>query len=235
MTVIGNLTIIGTSHISKNSVSAIKAFIEDEKPDIVAVELDRGRLSQLFSEEKERLHLSSVFHVGIKGFMFAVIGRYAQKKLGDIVGVKPGSDMKTAIMLAKKHNLQLALIDQDIRITLSRFSKAFGWKEKWSLIKDVVSAFFKKDKVIQFDLKKVPSKTIIKRLLSEVKSKYPGLYQVLVEERNHVMVRNLKKLMTQNPDKKILAVIGAGHEEGMIELLQSQPKISYSYSFETVA
>ena len=41
----------------------------------------------------------------------------------------------------------------------------------------------------------------------------------LVEERNKYMVRQLVRLMKEYPGKKILAVVGAGHEKGMRELL----------------
>jgi len=226
-----NLTLIGTSHISKESIKEIKAFVEKNKPDIIAVELDRPRLVQLFSNKDEGPSFTSIFRVGLKGFMFAVIGRYAQKKLGEIVGIKPGSDMKTAVLLAKKNKNKLALIDQDIRITLQRFSKYFSWKEKWTLLKEIVMALFKRGPLVKFDLRKVPSEKLIKRLLLEVKKKYPNIYHVLVEERNVFMAKNLKSMITKEPEKKILAIVGAGHVEGMMKLI-SKPVVSYSYSVE---
>ena len=44
-----------------------------------------------------------MWRVGIKGFLFAILGRWVSKKLGNLVGVKPGSEMLTAMKLAKKH------------------------------------------------------------------------------------------------------------------------------------
>jgi pheromone shutdown-related protein TraB len=230
METIGNITIIGTSHISKDSILEIERFITDKKPDIVAAELDNARLAQLYSPE-QKLSFRGIFQIGFNGFLFAVIGKYVQKKLGEIVGIKPGSDMKTAIELAKKNNIELALIDQHIAVTLRRFSKYFTWKEKLQIVRDLFSAPFKKNPLLNFDLSKVPSKQIIKILLSEVKNKYPNIYHVLVEERNEVMASNLRKLSAANPGKKILAVVGAGHEEGMLELLRKDiPFYSYSFS-----
>ena len=37
------------------------------------------------------------------------------------------------------------------------------------------------------------------------------------------------KLIDENEDKRIVAIIGAGHEKEMIELIK-KPKISYSFS-----
>ena len=43
------------------------------------------------------------------------------------------------------------------------------------------------------------------------------------------MARNLKNIMEQNEDKKILAIIGAGHEDDIINIIK-KPNISYSFS-----
>ena len=58
--------------------------------------------------------------------------------------------------------------------------------------------------------------------LLKVKKKYPNIYRVLVSERNKIMAKNLLILMKKEPDKKILAIIGAGHEKEMIELIKKK-------------
>ncbi len=35
--------LIGTAHISQESIDEVKQYIEEEKPDCVAIELDDGR------------------------------------------------------------------------------------------------------------------------------------------------------------------------------------------------
>jgi len=224
-----NLTIIGTSHIARQSLEEVENAIEEGNPDIVAIELDKKRLYSLFKKTKSKIRIYDVRRVGVKGFVFSLIGAWAEKKLGKLVGVAPGSEMKKAINLAKKHKMKIALIDQDIEITLKRFSKSLTWKEKWNFIVDIVKAVFLREKAIEFDLTKVPDKKIIKKLIGKVKERYPNIYKVLIEERNVVMARNLKNIMEQNEDKKILAIIGAGHEEDIINLIK-KPNISYSFS-----
>ncbi len=232
-----NLTIIGTSHIAKQSLDEVTSTIEREKPDIIAIELDRRRLFALKTNKKRKLTFRDIRSIGIKGFLFNVIGAYIEKKLGKIVGVKPGSEMISAIKLAEKNKIKLALIDQDIAITLKRFSKTFTWKEKFNLARDLFRAvFFRKRElkrlgITDLDLSKVPSKKLIKKLLERVKTDYPNIYKVLIEERNHVMANNLRKLISQHPDKRILAIIGAGHKEGIEELLNNpDEQITYSFS-----
>lgn len=229
------LTIIGTSHIAKESVREVKRFIEEEKPDIVAVELDPRRLHSLMSKTKKKVAWYSMLRVGLQGFLFSVIGSWASKKMGNLVGMDPGSEMKSAITLARKHKLNIALIDQDIEITLKAFSRAFTWREKWQMVKDALEGLFYKDRVLArykgLDLSKVPKDEFIETILKEVKVKYPSLYRVLIDDRNKVMVNNLKGLMKKYPDKSILAVVGAGHKEGMEKMLNKVDAISYTFSF----
>ena len=79
---------------------------------------------------------------------------------------------------------------------------------------------FRKKPMKSFDLKKVPSGKLIQELLEIIRGRYPSIYNVLIEERNYVMSKNLYKLMSKYPDKKILAVVGAGHEEGIFEIIK---------------
>jgi pheromone shutdown-related protein TraB len=223
-----NLTIIGTSHIAKQSLEEVEKAIVEDKPDIVALELDRRRLYGLF-KEPGKVRIYDIKRVGVKGFLFSLVGAWAEKKLGKVVGVAPGSEMKKAVRLAKKNKIKIALIDQDIEITLRRFSKSLTWKEKWNFFVDIVKAIFVRKKVIEFDLTKVPSKKVIKKLINHVRGRYPNVYNVLIEERNQVMAENLKKIIDIHPDKKILAIIGAGHEEDILDLIK-KPSISYSFN-----
>ena len=111
---------------------------------------------------------------------------------------------------------------------MKRFSKSLTWKEKRNFFADIIKAIFARKNVIEFDLTKVPDKKTIKKLVRKVKERYPSIYNVLIEERNHVMANNLKKIMEMHPDKKILAVVGAGHEEDILNLIK-KPSISYSF------
>ncbi len=97
-----NLTIIGTSHIAKESVEEVEETINKEKPDIIALELDKKRMYTLLNKQEEKISFYNIFRVGIKGFFFSLLGAWAEKKLGKLVGVSPGSEMIEAIKLAKK-------------------------------------------------------------------------------------------------------------------------------------
>ncbi|MBI2151860.1 TraB/GumN family protein [Candidatus Woesearchaeota archaeon] len=219
------LKIIGTSHIAQQSVQEIKKAFNDFKPDIISVELDVDRAKSLFQPQTQKMSWSVIFKVGVKGFLFAKIAQYVQQKLGQSVGISPGSEMKTAMELAQKNKLQIAFIDQPISITLKKLSQRFSWKEKWHFFSDIMQSIFRPKKMMkqwqitQFDLHKVPEKEIILKLVSQLQERYPSVYLTLVEERNKYMSQQLIKLLRHHPEKRILAVVGAGHEKGMNEYL----------------
>ncbi len=231
-----NIKLVGTSHIAQQSINEVKVAIKEFKPDIIAVELDKSRYEAMLKKNQSRLGIYAIRKIGLKGFLFAVIGSWLTKRLGKIVNVKPGADMMTAIRLAKKNKLKLSFIDQHIQITLHRLSKSISIGEKLNFFFDVFRAIFFRKKMQKelgiktLDLSKVPSDTLIKRLLGRIRIRYPNLYRVLVEERNQVMASNLINISNQNPGKKILAVVGAGHTEGIQHLL-SEPPVTYSFTF----
>lgn len=226
-----NLSIVGTSHIAKQSLDEVKKAIEEEKPEIIALELDKRRLGALMSAKKERISIRNIFKIGVKGFLFSLIGAWAEKRLGEYVGVAPGSEMKQAVKLANKDKIRVALIDQDIEVTLRRLSKSLTWGEKWNFIADVFKAVVLRKKEVEFDLRTVPDKKLIDKMIKQVKKRYPTLYNVLVKERNEIMAKKLVRLMKANDNSKILAIVGAGHEEEIVGLIKRNiNKVDVSYS-----
>lgn len=228
-----NLYILGTSHIAKQSLKDVEDAINRKKPDIVALELDRKRLGALLEKEKPKLRFKDIKKIGFKGFLFNIIGAWAEKKLGKETGVSPGSEMKKAFEIANEKKIKVFLIDQDISITLKKVSKALTWKEKWNFVVDVFKAIILRKREVIFDLRKVPSESVIKKLTTKVKKRYPNLYRVLVDERNHVMANNLADIMMKYPENKVLAIIGAGHEKEIVGLVKERlkvPGISYSFT-----
>jgi len=223
-----NLSIIGTSHISSHSIEEIKNFVITENPDIIAVELDPQRLVSLLSDQKSKLKLSDIKYLGFSGFVFALIAGFAQKKLGNVVKLSPGADMKAGVLLAKERKLKLALIDQNIQVTLKKFSKAFTFKEKMKILWDVIEAVLfkkramKKMGIVNFDLTKVPEDELIEKMMIPIKTRYPNMYKVLISERNEIMATRLIKLSKKNVDKHILAIVGAGHKNEILRIFKKK-------------
>ena len=212
-----NLTIIGTSHIAQESIDEVTRAIGTEKPEIVALELDLKRFHALLNPQP-KLKLRDIRMLGVKGWLLNLIGAWAEAKMGKLVGVKPGTEMKTAIMLAAKTKARIVLIDRDITITLKRLTTEITFREKLRFISDIFKALlFRKVPEMNFDLRKVPSKELIDKLMKGVKTRYPNVYKVLVHERDIYMAKALNKLINTEKDKRIVAIVGAGHEESIIK------------------
>jgi len=227
-----NLTLIGTSHIAQQSIQEVIQTITQQKPQIIALELDQTRFYALTHKEKRKVRFSDLPRIGLKGYLFALIGAYIQKKLGQIVKVQPGAEMLTAIKLAKKNKLKIALVDQPIEITLKRFSQELTWKEKFRFLADLFKGIFfrkreiKKYNLEKLDLTKVPEEKLIQKLIKSLKQRYPSIYKVLIKERNQVIAKNLFNLIKKNPEDNIVAVIGAGHEKDILNLIKKKARFS---------
>lgn len=219
-----NLHLIGTSHIARQSVEEVEAAIRSLKPKIVALELDRRRFMALMQEKRGGPKLRDIRKVGWKGFLFGAAGHWIEKKLGKVVGVPPGAEMKKAAETAREVGADVALIDEDIEIILKRLSKRITWKEKGRFVKEILKSFFVREK-IKIDLTKVPDEKMIRKLTRKVKRDYPSIHKTIIEERNHYMAKNLYKLITVEKEWNIVAVIGAGHEKEMLELIKHESKM----------
>lgn len=218
------LLIVGTSHVSNDSIKEVKKSFETFKPDIIAVELDRARLNAFESKKKgSRLHIRSALKVGISGFIFALIGGFIQRKIGKKLNIEPGRDMYEAVQLGLNNNKKVALVDRNISVTLKQFSKKVSFREKFRMVKDILLAPFqrKKDK-LKFDISKVPSDSIIDTVINELEVRYPQTFEVLLNSRNVIMANRVKGIAEKVPDAKIMLVVGAAHKKGVSKLLFKQ-------------
>ncbi len=231
------LIIVGTSHIAKQSTEKVKSAMDDNLPDVIGVELDMMRYKSLISQQKEKARgatMSNIRAVGIKGFLFAAMGSFAMKKLAKYVGTNPGDDMLNAIRIANSRKIKAYLIDQNINITLSRFSKSLTAVEIFRFIADIIKGIFsprremKKLGINKFDLNKVPSEEIVEKMIEHMKKRYPSIYKVLVHQRNIYMSKRIMKIMENDEINKMVAVVGAGHQKGIKQILEHQSKATFS-------
>jgi pheromone shutdown-related protein TraB len=215
----GKIIIVGTAHVSEKSIAEVNEVIEREKPDIVAVELDKARFQAIKGEEevkevnlKELLSGGKFYH-----FMLHWLLAYVQKKIGADTGVKPGAEMMAAIEQAEKTGAKIALIDRDIQVTLGRFWNRMSFYEKLKLFTSLVGASFGfgSEKI---DMETVTNEDVVTQLLGELRKLAPSAAIVLIDERDAFMAKNLLDLANQG---KVVAVVGAGHREGIQKYLDA--------------
>ncbi|MGV8162086.1 MAG: TraB/GumN family protein [Candidatus Nanoarchaeia archaeon] len=214
-----NVLLIGTSHVSKESKDKINSAFEKFKPAIICVELDQNRYYALMHPDKKGK--PSLRQLGVTGYLFALIGGFFQKRLGKITGMTPGEEMLLGATLAKNNKLNLMLIDQDAAITLRNMSKKVRFREKFRIFLDLFRGPFLKDFKINIDINKIPEDEVIVKILGLMQKRYPGFYKVLIDDRNRHMIRKIYVLMKNNPEKRIMVIVGAGHVAGMKKHLKS--------------
>jgi len=202
------IIVVGTAHISQESIAEVRRTIETERPDFVAVELDPGRYQALTHPEQQAASIKDILSSG-KLYQFLVhwLLAYVQNKLGAEVGVKPGSEMLSAIDAARSVGASVALVDRDINVTIARFWAKMRLIEKLKMLIALLGITTGDEEI---DIEEITNDDVISQLVTELRQFSPSAAQVLVDERDAFLAGNLLKL-----HGKIVAVVGAGHKEGI--------------------
>jgi len=217
------ITIVGTAHVSQKSVQEVTKAIEDTRPDIVAVELCPGRYRALTGQEEDREIKIGELLSGEKLYFLLVqlFLAYIQKRIGDELGVKPGSEMLAAIEAAQKIGVRFALVDREVGITIQRFWSSMGIIDKIKLVLSLAPAALGLDEE-NIDIDNLTQDDIVAQMISEFRKVSPSAASVLVDERDAYIARNLYQLSKEG---RVLAVVGAGHKEGISRLLANPETI----------
>ncbi|TAN35368.1 MAG: TraB/GumN family protein [Candidatus Methanoperedens sp.] len=217
------IILVGTAHVSDKSVAEVNEVIKREKPDIVAVELDKARYRALKGEDDvKEINIKEILSGGkLNQFLLYWLLAYIQKKIGADTGVKPGAEMLSAIELAESSGARVVLIDRDIQVTLGRFWNMMSFFEKLKLFGSLAGAsvgFGTKD----IDIDTVTDEDVVTQLVSELRKMAPSAASVLLDERNAIMAKNLLDISKEGT---VVAVIGAGHREGIQKYLDKPASI----------
>lgn len=209
-----DLRLLGTAHIATASVEAVKEQIATFQPDIVAVELCKGRYDSLVNDRRlDNEGLLKVIKEG-KAPMILLQSMLSaeQRKLGLDEGQQPGAELLAAVQTAEEANCEVALVDRDIQVTLRRAWKRMRFKEKRQLL---TSLLMDDDEEEEDDIdvnELLQNSDLLSSMMEELKGFSPGAGEVLIDERDAYIAGKLQQL----PEgKKVLAVLGAGHLQGV--------------------
>jgi len=205
------LIIVGTAHVSKKSVEEVRELIEKERPDAVAVELCPRRYHALVHGQREEISIANVIKSGnVFMLIFQLILAYFQRRVGEETGVKPGSEMLTAIEKAREVGADVILIDRDIGVTFKRFWQKLSFFEKMRLIVHLIKSSFSGEDI---EVDEMLEEDVLDMLVREFRKISPNAAKVLIDERDIYMAANLLNALSRY--NKIVAVVGAGHRKGI--------------------
>ncbi len=211
-------TLLGTAHVSKTSVDTVRAAIATGAYDTVAVELDAGRLQALADPDAlAKLDLIKVIREG-KTHLFAAnlaLAAY-QRRLAEQLGVEPGAELKAAADDARERNLTLHLIDREVGLTFKRALGRLGWWDRAKISAGIMLAMFGDEEVGHDEIEKLKQGDILESSFGDFATESPALYDTIIAERDRYMAARLRESATHaSGAREVLAVIGAGHLQGM--------------------
>ncbi len=209
--------LIGTAHISQMSADLVREVITAEKPDRVCVELDEQRYKALSEKKKwEDLDLKKVIkEKQLSTLMINILLASYQKKLGEKLGVNPGVELLEATKAANEADIPISLCDRDIRITLRRAWNSMSFWQKLKLMGTGAFGVFEKQEISEEQLAEIKKKDVLNEMMRELGKALPVLKRVLIDERDTYLAQKIK----ESEGQKIVAVVGAGHVQGIKDTL----------------
>ena len=212
------ITLVGTAHVSKESVEEVKETIKNIQPDCVAVELDEKRADSIKNPSRySQLDLVKVLKQK-EGFLLLanlVLSSY-QRRMGLNAGVKPGDEMIAAMNAAEENNIRCTLVDRPIQITLKR---AWGKNSFWGkckLLGTLIASAFSNEEVNPEEIEKLKQRNEMDSMMNELSEYMPVIKEVLIDERD----RYLASKIWESEGNNIVAVLGAGHLPGVQAYLE---------------
>jgi pheromone shutdown-related protein TraB len=208
------IVLIGTAHVSKESVTLVEETIATEQPDTVCVELCPSRYQSL--KQKDRWQNTDIVKVIKEKKVFLLLSNLMlasfQKRLAKKLDIQPGQEMLQAISSAEAVGARIVVADRDIRTTLSRAWRIMGVWNKIKLLFQLILSLGEMDEISEEDVEKMKERDALEAILSEVGQSMPAIRHALIDERDLYLAEKIRSA----PGPKIVAVVGAGHVPGIM-------------------
>ena len=206
-----SLRLLGTAHVSSESVDLVRSQIEEWGPDLVAVELCPSRMAALTKPDSlESEDLLKIIKEGRSAMILLQSALAAQqRRMGVSSGEKPGAELLEAVNAAEDSGLPVEMIDRDVVVTLRRAWRKMGIIEKWRIL----NALLWEDDDDEVSIDEVLGDSdLLSSMMEEAREIAPGAGEVLIDERDSFLAGRIQQIRGKG---KILAVIGAGHLSGV--------------------
>lgn len=205
--------LIGTAHISSQSVTEVAEVIQAVKPDTVCVELCATRHQALTQENQWRkLNIIEVIRQGKALMLLASLALSSfQRKMGSQLGVTPGAELLEGVKQAEAAGAKLVLADRDVQVTLKRTWANLSFWKKLTVFAGLLESVFSNEKLSEEDLERMKEKDQLNAMMEEFARVMPAVKKPLIDERDQYLMSNIQEAEGET----IVAVVGAGHVPGM--------------------
>lgn len=207
------ITLIGTAHVSVQSIEEVTNTIKEIKPDCVAVELDEKRADSIQNEKAfSELDIVKVIRDGKVFLVLAnLILASFQKRMGQNVGVKPGDEMLAAIRVAGEMGIPTSMVDRPVQVTLRRAWAKNSFMGKMGLLASLLTGAFSKEEIDEKEIEALKQKNEMDSMMASLAEEMPVIKEVLIDERDKYLASKIWETRGSN----IVAVLGAGHLAGV--------------------
>jgi pheromone shutdown-related protein TraB len=205
--------LVGTAHVSRESADLVREVIEKEQPDCVCIELDSQRFEALSQRQRfQDLDLKQVIRQKQLAPLLAnlLLASY-QKKLGGALGVLPGTELMEAARVAEERGIHVALCDRDVRITLRRAWASMSLWNKAKLLAALLAGAIERPELDEAELRRIREQDVLSEMMRELGEELPAVKTTLIDERDAYLCQKIR----ESPGDRIVAVVGAGHVEGI--------------------
>ena len=216
--------LLGTAHVSRASAEAVRTMLDTGDYDAVAVELCAHRAQALRNpDDVSQMDLFKVLREGRAGVVAAglALGAY-QRRLADQFGVEPGAEMKEGMEGAERRGVPCWLIDRDVGTTLRRARGALGFWDRAKLSAGLLASLLDDSEIDEAEVEKLKQGDLLQNTFAEFARQSAPLYDKLIAERDRYMAARLREEAAQSRPARVLAVVGAGHLEGLAKHLAEE-------------
>jgi pheromone shutdown-related protein TraB len=215
--------LVGTAHLSKQSVEDVRAAIQIVQPNSVCVELCGPRYKTMTDKEAWRkMDIFKIIRDKKAMFLLAqLIVSSFYRKLGERIGIQPGAEMLEAIEQAKQGGAELVLADREIEITLKRVWGYLGMWNKMKMLTGIAMSVFSGEEIDEKMIEQLKKGDQLEIALAEFTKKYPEVKRRLIDERDIFLSQKIRRAA----GPKVVAVVGAGHIAGIKENIQKEQSI----------
>jgi len=210
-----DIILVGTAHVSRESVELVGRVIDDEAPDTVCVELCTSRYEALKQKSHwEEMDILKIIREKRTALLLSqLIMASFQKKIAEKFGINPGEEMLRAMEKAEESGAELVLADRDIRTTMTRTWRTMRFTSKLRFLFELIFALFSTDDISEEDIEELKKHDVLELAMQTFGKKLPEVKTILIDERDQVLAHSIGTA----PGQKIVAVVGAGHVAGILK------------------
>lgn len=215
-----DLYLLGTAHVSQQSVQDVQDSVASLEPDTICIELCPSRYQAMQNQEAwKNMDILRVLKERKAVLLLAQLLMTAfYRKLGQQLGVQPGAEMLEGARQAENRGAHLVLADRDVQITLRRVWGYLSWWQKCKMGFQILFSLLAADSVDKEQVESLKEQDQLEAVMESFGKSMPEVKKRLIDERDIYLAEKIRRA----PGKTILAVVGAGHVNGIREAVHDE-------------